>query len=359
MALNDYRKKIFINSQCCTYYNINKYTILAGIMRSKGYLYSVNLPDEKIKQVNATYRKFTALLNSLVALELILYIYLVIFPNFITFMKMPFWASILILAFIPLVALYLTYLGVNALYENFLSRYIGTFKRTQFKPEIKYIDEKAFNEYENTPRKSVFIILILAVLFFGYIFTPFIISGLNNSKQYNLASNLAGVYLKFVPIAPEVYVDKAYAEFNLKKYNDAVKDYENANKYSLSDSFDDDILGVKTYYLPYKDMLVEFDKAIENEKESSVKYFLRSEKAAYQIKNKDYMPAYKELNTLIKAYEKNEKVFFSPADVYYNRGIVRTVLGDFKGAKFDKEMAHRMCPDCQFDKEISKLIRKP
>lgn len=359
MALNDYRKKIFINSQCCTYYNINKYTILAGIMRSKGYLYSVNLPDEKIKQVNATYRKFTALLNSLVALELILYIYLVIFPNFITFMKMPFWASILILAFIPLVALYLTYLGVNALYENFLARYIGTFKKTQFKPQVKYIDDKAFNEYENTKRKSVFVILILAFLFVGYVFTPFIISGLNHSKQYNLASNLAGVYLKFVPIAPEVYVDKAYAEFNLKKYNDAVKDYENANKYSLSDSFDDDILGVKTYYLPYKDMLVEFDKAIENEKESSVKYFLRSEKAAYQIKNKDYISAYKELNKLINAYERGEKVFFSPADVYFNRAIVRAYLGDYTGAKFDKTMAHRMCPDCQFDKEISKLIRKP
>lgn len=358
MDINDYRKKIFINSQCCTYYNINNNTILAGIMRSNGYLYSVKLPDEKIKQINAAYRKFTALLNSLVALEIILYIYLVIFPYFIQFMKIPFWISILILAFVPLVALYLTYMGVNYLYENYLTRYVGTFKRTAFKPDVKYIDEKAFNEYISTPRKSAFVVLILAVLFLGYVFTPFLISRFNNSKQYKLADGLAGIYLKLVPIAPEVYADRAYAQFNLKKYKDAVKNYENANKYSLSENFAEDILGVKTYYLPYKNMLVEFDKAIANEEEKPEKYFLRSEKAAYQIKNKDYISAYNELNKLLYAYEKNEKVFFFPADVYYNRALVKTVLGDSKGAKLDKAIAEKMCPECKFTIE-TKLIKKP
>ena len=358
MDINDYRKKIFINSQCCTYYNINNYTVLAGIMRNNGYLYSVKLPDEKIKQINAAYRRFTTLLNSLVAIEILLYIYLVIFPYFIEFMKMPFWISILILAFIPLVVLYFTYIGVNYLYENYLTRYVGTFKKTNFKPNIKYIDDKAFQEYISTPRKSIFVVLILAILFLGYVFTPFIISGLNGSKQYKMADNLAAVYLKLVPIAPEVYADRAYAEFNLKKYKDAVKNYENANKYSLSDNFAEDILGVKTYYLPYKDVLAEFDKAIANEEEKPEKYFLRSEKAAYQIKNKDYVAAYNELNKLLYAYEKNEKVFFSPADVYYNRATVRTVLGDYNGAKLDKIMAEKMCPECKFTTE-TKLIKKP
>ena len=78
MDINDYRKKIFLNSQYCTYYNINNYTILAGIMRSNGYLYSVKLPDEKLKEVNKTYRKFTTILNSVVALEILLYIYFII-----------------------------------------------------------------------------------------------------------------------------------------------------------------------------------------------------------------------------------------------------------------------------------------
>lgn len=358
MDINDYRKKIFLNSQYCTYYSINNYTILAGIMRSCGYLYSVKLPDEKLKEVNKTYRKFTTILNSVVAVEIILYIYLFIFPYFTQFMRMPFWLAIIILSLIPLFVLYLTYIGVNCLYENYLARYVGTFKKTPFKPDIKYIDEKAFKEYEATPRKSVYIVLLLAVLFIGYITVPFVISGLNNSQKYQQAVKLSGLYLKFVPISPEVYVQKAYAEFNLKQYKEAVKDYENANKYSLSDNFSEDITGVKTYYMPYRDMLAEFDRAIEAEHDKPAKYLLRSEKAMYQIKNRDYKPAYVELNKLVDAYKKNEQVFFSPADVYYSRSAARAALGDFSGAKLDRTIAQKMCPDCKFSFE-TKLIRKP
>ena len=358
MDINDYRKKIFFFFLYCTYYNINNYTILAGIMRSNGYLYSVKLPDEKLKEVNKTYRKFTTILNSVVALEILLYIYFIIFPFFTEFMRMPFWAAALILSLIPLIVLYITYIGINYLYENYLARYIGTFKKTPFKPSVKYIDDKAFKEYVNTPRKSVYIVLILAVLFIGYVCTPFIISGLNNSEKYKQAANLAGIYLKFVPIAPEAYAQKAYAEFKLKQYKESVNDYVNANKYSLSDSFSDNITGVKTYYLPYKDMLAEFDKAIEAEPEKAAKYLLRSEKAAYQLKNKDYSAAYNELNKLVDAYVKKENVHFSPADVYYNRSVARAALGDLNGAKLDKRIAQKMCPDCEFSLE-TKLVRKP
>ena len=170
--------------------------------------------------------------------------------------------------------------------------------------------------------------------------------------------NLAGIYLKFVPIAPEAYAQKAYAEFKLKQYKESVNDYVNANKYSLSDSFSDNITGVKTYYLPYKDMLAEFDKAIEAEPEKAAKYLLRSEKAAYQLKNKDYSAAYNELNKLVDAYVKKENVHFSPADVYYNRSVARAALGDLNGAKLDKRIAQKMCPDCEFSLE-TKLVRKP
>ena len=148
MDINDYRKKIFLNSQYCTYYNVNNNTVLAGIMRSNGYRYSVKLPDEKLQQINKTYRKFTTIMNIAVALEIILYIYLVIFPFYTEFMKLPFFAVVILLSLIPLVALYLTYIAVNYLYENYLSRYVGTFQRMKFKPDVRYIDEKAFKEYE-------------------------------------------------------------------------------------------------------------------------------------------------------------------------------------------------------------------
>ena len=130
--VKNFRKKIFLNSQYCTYYFEGKTTVLAGIMRSFGYKYSIELPEEKLKQVNTTYRKFNAIMNVCVAFEIILYLYLFVFPNFTSFIKLPFAASVLTLALIPLVLLYFTYFGVNYLYENYLQRYIGTFQKTKF-----------------------------------------------------------------------------------------------------------------------------------------------------------------------------------------------------------------------------------
>ena len=60
--------------------------------------------------------------------------------------------------------------GLNGkFYENYLSRYVGTFQRMKFKPEIRHIDEKMFKEYEKTPRKSVYILVLMAVIFFLYL----------------------------------------------------------------------------------------------------------------------------------------------------------------------------------------------
>ncbi len=358
MDINDYRKKIFLNSQYCNYYNVNNNTVLAGIMRSNGYRYSVRLPEEKLQQISKTYRKFTTIMNSVVALEIILYIYFVIFPFYTEFMKLPFFAVVILLSLIPMVALFLTYVALNYLYENYLSRYVGTFQRMKFKPEIRHIDEKMFKEYEKTPRKSVYILVLMAVIFFLYLFTPFAINSLNNNGKYPSAVKLSNTYLTFMPIAPEIYAQRAYAKYNMKQYKDAVEDYQKANDYSLSDNFSDDILGVKTYYIPYKQMLDEFDNAIALETLKPAKYYLMSEKAAYQLKHKDYKSAYSTFNYLINLYNKGQKVYFSPVNAYYNRGLSRAGLGDVAGAKHDCETAKKMCPDCKFSLETT-LIRKP
>lgn len=358
MDINDYRKIIFLNSQYCTYYNENKSTVLAGIMRSFGYRYSVILPDEKLKEINKTYRKFTAVMNACVAAEILLYIYLVIFPFFIEFMKMPFVASVLVLSVIPLIVLYLTYFGINFLYENYLTRYVGTFQRTKFKPQLENIDGKVFAEYQKTPRKSVYVLALIIIIFCLYAFIPTLIGTLNMHKKYDFADKISNVYLKFVPISPEVYADRAYAKSQLKQYRDAEKDYEAANKYSLSDNFKYDILGVKTYYLQKNEMLKEFDNAINAEKEESVKYLLQYEKATYLLKNNDYNAALNIYNSILTAYKQKKKVFFSPAKAYYNRGIIKNSLGDTAGAKLDITIAKKMCPECKFNFDTT-LIQRP
>lgn len=358
MNINDFRKKIFINSQYCNWYSVGSNTVIAGIMRSVGYLYQQKLSDEQIKAFDKEYRKYTTIMNSAVALEILLYIYLVIFPYFVDFMKQSFIVSVLTLSLIPLLALYLTYVVANKLFENYIVKTIGLGKKTLFKPDVKNIDEKTFNDYISTPRKSLYVVLLIAILFLGYVVTPLTVTNLNISKKYKSAENLANMYLKVVPIAPEVYAQRAYAKFKQNQYKEAVADYELANKYSLSDSFSDDILGVKTYYLPYKKMLGEFDKAIDIETIEPARYLLRYEKAVYQLKNKDYKPAFEELNTLVNAYRQNKDVFFSPSSAYYNRGVARALLGDTKGSIQDKITAKKMCPECEFNQETT-LVRRP
>lgn len=356
MDINEYRKRIFINSQYCTYYNVNNNTILAGILRSNGYRYSVRLPQDKLKQINKVYRKFTTILNCAVALEIILYIYIVIFPFYIQFMKLPFFFAVLLLSFIPLAGLYLTYILINSLYENYLTRYVGTFQRMKFKPEVRFIDDEMFKEYENTPRKSVYVLALMVLIFCSYIITPFVIKAFIDNEKFIMAENIANTYLTFVPVSPEVYAQRAYTKFKLKKYKEAVEDYTKANDFSLSDNFSNSILGVKIHYLPYKQMLEEFDKAIVQEKEKPAKYNLMYEKAIYLLKNKDYKAADNILNQILAKYEKREKVFFSPSAAYYHRSITRDVLGNITGAKQDLSTAKKMCPDCKFSQETSLIV---
>lgn len=90
--------------------------------------------------------------------------------------------------------------------------------------------------------------------------------------------------MKIVPIASNVYPQRAYAKLKLGQYETAVADYKLANEYSLSDSYSSDIVGVKTYYMPYKKMLGEFDSAMNEENIEAARYLLRYEKAVYQLK---------------------------------------------------------------------------
>lgn len=358
MNINDLRKLIFVNSQYCNWYNVGNNTVLAGIIRNDGYLYKEKLSDAQIQIVDKEYRKYTTIMNCIVGLEIILFIYCVIFPYFIGFMQQPFFVSILVLTLIPLLALLLTYIVVNKLFENKLFSILGEGKKTVFRPSYKNINEKAFQKYLSTPRKSIFVLLLMAVLFLGYVLTPFTVASLNSAKRYKNVISLANLYLKLVPISSEVYAYRAYAKYNLKQYKDAVLDYEAANKYSLSSTFNSDIVGVKTFYLPYKEMLVEFDKAINVEDVEAARYLLRYEKAVYQLRHNEYKSAFNELNNLVNAYSQNKQVFFSPALAYFNRGIAREALGDINGANADKAVARKMCQECTFNQDVT-IIHKP
>lgn len=359
MDIKDFRKYIFMNSQYCTHYVVGNSTVLAGVLRGNGYLYPHKIDKESLRELGKEYRKYTTIVNSVVALEILLFVYLVIFPHFLQFLEGQFFIIVFALCMLPMVVLYLTYVVANSFYEKYLLKKFGMFKKTAFKPLVKYIEDADFEEYEKTPRKSIYIAFALVIVFCGYILTPFFISDMNAGKNYGGAEKLANLYLKFVPISAETYASRAYAKLGQKHYKEAIADFELANKYSMSDSFSPDILGIKTYYLPYSDMINEFDSAIAQETEEGSRYLLRCEKAIYQLKNKkDTKSAYVELNKILNDFEHGKDVYFSPHLAYFMRGQAKTRLGDIQGAKKDFAEAQKMCPNCKYNYETN-LIRRP
>lgn len=126
-----------------------------------------------------------------------------------------------------------------------------------------------------------------------------------------------------MPINPEVYAQRAFAKYKLEDYKASVSDFEKANKYSFSDSFDNDILAVKVNYLDKAQMLKEFDKAINLETDSVVRGYILSEKAEYLLKQKDYNASLNIYNSLLAAYRKGDKVSFSPEMAYYYRSLIK------------------------------------
>lgn len=357
--IKNFRKKIFMNSPYFNFYTVKGNTVLRGILKEIGYRYAIELPKEKLTEVNKTYRKMNTILNSLVAAELLLYIYLVIFPFFTEFMKLPFIAVIIILSLIPLMCLYLTYIVVNYLYESYLAKYIGTFQKVKFQPDLNKIDEAQYQEYKTTSRKSSYLMALIAVIFFGYVCTPLVLNSMLNAEKFKGASKLASAYLTFVPINPEVYAQRAFAKYKLEDYKASVFDFEKANKYSFSDSFDNDILAVKVNYLDKAQMLKEFDKAINLETDSVVRGYILSEKAEYLLKQKDYNASLNIYNSLLAAYRKGDKVSFSPEMAYYYRSLIKKATGDVSGAKLDYAIASRMCPECEYPKMRVLKVRKP
>lgn len=358
MNMNDFRKNIFLNSQYCSYYIDKGCTILAGVMRSFGYKYAVKLPQEKLAEVNAVYRKFITLMNCIVGAEILLYVYLFMFPCFLKLIKLPFFVMAFTLSVIPLLMLYLTYIAVNYFYEKYLVKYVGTFQRVKFQPTIYNIEPVAYETYKKTSKKSVYVLAVMMVIFLYFVFMPVAIDNTVSAGKYQQALRTASLYLKFIPISSDVYAQRAYSNFKLEKYKDAEADYELANAYSMSNIFDIDILGVKTYYLPCDEMIKEFDAEIASRDKKIEKQFFMAEKANYLMKNKKYNQALAIYNELINTYINREDIAFTPEEIYYNRGRAKTFTGDIQGARIDTAIARKMCAECEYNFD-TKLVRKP
>lgn len=359
MDINYLRKIIFANSPDFNFYNFNGCTVVRGFFKEKGYAYRPQFSDENLSLLNKKYRMLNAILNTAMAAEILLYVYLFIFPYFLNFMELPFYLSIILLSIIPLILLYLNYVVINYLYELFLTKTFGKFQKIMFEPNIRKIDENQYKKYIGSFRKSVLVIPVILLIFLAYAITPYIIIDKIDNDKYSSALKLSLNYLKFVPINPEIYALKAYSQYKLKDYKGAVENFEKANQYSFSESFDNDILMVKANYLDKISMIDEFDKAINLEENEFDKRYIMYEKAAYLLENKDYNGALKIYDNLINKFDKDNEISYPIDHVYYNRAVIRRIRGDIKGAAEDFKTAFKMCPDCDYSKLDALKVRKP
>lgn len=357
MNIRDFRKNIFVNSQYCTYYLDQNNTVAAGILRSNGYKFQNKFSEEQILKLEKMYRNYTTLLNCAVGIEIVLYIYCVLFPFFVQFLQLPYFIAVLIFAVPPLVALFLTYVVFDGIYQNKLKEF-GEYEKVKFKANVYNVEPSAFDRYMTTSRKSGYILLIAMLIFIYYAFTPIFIDILNTKGKYEQVIKSANLYLKFVPINSDVHAQRAYAKYKLDKFDEAVKDYKAANLYSNSDTFDYDILGAKIKTISFEDAVKEFDNALAKAEDKASKYYIQGEKAIFLQQNKKYNEALKIYDMLINAYKNNESEGFAVDNVYYNRSLIRTAIGDASGAASDLAASKSMCSDCNFDLELH-LVRQP
>lgn len=357
MNFEAFRKTVFMNSQDCYFYNKNGKTILAGIMRHFGYLYSENFSDSVLEEISKKYRKYTAIVNWLIGLQIILYLYLLVFPYYLQLAQLPFFIFGFVLSVVPLLFLYFNYLLVNKIYEKSLIKDFGPFQKVKFEPKLQNIPEKAFRAYLNMPRKSNYVLISVFLIFILYVFVPLGIMNLNLKGNYDMAIKVSNVYLKFVPISADVYQSRALAEFNNAQYAQAVKDFELSDKYSFSNENQYLILGVKTYYAPKEDVLNAYDKMILEAEAATTKYNLKGDKAVYLLKNGDYVEANKIFNELNIAFDNGEDIYFPIEKVYFYGAHAKKALGIYDNVDSDIEFAKRICKTCNYDYSTGLILK--
>ena len=343
------RRKIFLNSQYNFYYIEKNSTVFRGVLKDLGYLYNEEMTEDKINKVSCLYSKMYNLLIALIAIELILYIYFIVFPFYIDFMSYSVVLFVLIFSIIPIVALYLTNIFVNGLYENSLKKLLGNYRKVKYNSNLKNFNELTYKKYLKTEKKSVYIMLLIALIFFSYVFTPSIVKSLINVGKYNTASKISSVYLKFVPVSSDVYSARGYAQYKLKKYKEAAADYEKANIYTFSNSFANDILASKINYLSYDEMIKEFNKVISVEDDKLIRSRLLYEKANYEFEHQKYKESIETYNSLLSTYKSGKNVHYRPEIAFYNRAKAKLLTGDKKGALEDYKIVNTICPKCSFE----------
>ncbi len=177
-----------------------------------------------------------------------------------------------------------------------------------------------------------------------------------NLKKYREALDDYNKSIEYDPNLAKAYRNRAEIYIALKQYDKARNDYESSitlqqDKKIKSDIYIDRSVMYRNI-LDYKNSLIDINKAIETDPEDAENFWYRSELYGYK---KNYPEAIKDCNTALEMYAHDSS---STASLLWLRAGQKTSSGDFNGAIEDyREYAKRYPESYSVYYEIGRIYK--
>lgn len=331
-------------------------TFVRGFLK-QNFRFPKILTEQELLSIDKTASIF-AYVSILFAIALFTaYFYFVFFANYLTIINQPRIVFALAISLPVMLAILIPYLIADLAFKNYLKKF-GDYSKDASEFKIpSNASEKSIPGYERIKhrvvKESIFgLVLVLIFLTFALFLDNAPKFVVKNIKQgnYEKALKIADLSVNILPVSSRYYGFRGAAKYYMKDYAGAVEDYKLANKYSMTEYYDEDMFIAKSKMLNKSQMIAEYDKSIKEQKEAVDRNTAMYSKANYLLSLKDYKSALPIYNRLVNAYHNDEHIIFPPEELYFRRAVTKAKLGDTAGYKYDFSVADNMCPECNFNK---------
>lgn len=321
------------------YSTYNNYTVIKSTNNafSLGYRFNKNFTTEELDYIWTIIRVHKRISVVAVFIIFIAFLYEFIFPKFTLFINNSWYVNAFIMLVLLSLVNHITLSTSAKILEKSLLKKFGTFEKVFFNNSDS-IDNKYYSLFKSELTKAI---IALCIIIFGLtLFSPFeYTQKLVDKHRYKDAIKVATFGAKILPIAPEWYSLRGYANFHLENYNEAILDYDKA--YQLgADNFNmmnfDNKIFIKYYLKEYNSAISDFDHEIKNANSEAERDQFLWDKAQFLYNTKKYQDALTLYNDLIIKAE-NDRIFLLKDRLYLERAQVYKKLKQYELAKLDLE----------------------
>lgn len=341
MKYSSILEQLYKQSPMAFYTKTKKKTVIRSTNNASllGYKFNREFEEKEIDeiwQIIRAFKRFSVIFILILFLGLL---YEFIFPKFTLFINNSWYVNVIIMiGILALVSQIITTIS-TFLFEKKLLEKFGKYEKVYFE-HSKTIDKKYYSLFKSELIKAN--IALVLVFISTTFFSPFeYAQNLIDKHRYKDAIKVTTIGANLLPVVPEWYSLRGYANFQLENYDKAIEDYDKAYKLS-ADGFNimnfDNKIFVKYYLENYEDALADFDKEIKNATNDNEKDQFLWDKAQFLYNIKKYNDALEVYNDLIVKAE-NDRIFLLKDRLYLERAEVNKKLKKYNEAKLDAETA--------------------